>query len=261
MIALFTDFGTRDAYVAQLKGAIVCINPHAVVLDLNHAVGQFDIRQAAYLLERSAAYFPAATIFVAVIDPGVGSTRRPLLLHTDANKFYVGPDNGLFTGVLAREGYRAAYTLQETVYYRLPDVSVTFHGRDIFGPVAAHLSLGVLPACFGPCVTDLVTLPAPRLSVHGEGIEGELLHIDHFGNLLTNIPPDLLTPIRPGQHLSVTLRGTTVTLPFCTTYADAQPGEFVCLLSSNAEFEIACVQGSAADCFAAQVGETIILRW
>src|SRR4030095_15218849 len=138
MIALFTDFGTRDAYVAQLKGAIVSINPHAVVLDLNHEVGQFDIRQAAYLLERSAAYFPAATIFVAVIDPGVGSLRRPLLLHTGTNKLYVGPDNGLFTRVLAREGLRAAYMLQETAYYRLPDVSVTFHGRDIFGPVAAH---------------------------------------------------------------------------------------------------------------------------
>jgi S-adenosylmethionine hydrolase len=260
MIALFTDFGTRDAYVAQLKGAIVSINPHAVLLDLNHEVGQFNIRQAAYLLERSAAYFPAATIFVAVIDPGVGSLRRPLLLRTRANKFYVGPDNGLFSGVIAREGLQAAHVLRETAYYRLPAVSVTFHGRDIFGPVAAHLSLGVSPACFGPGVTDVLTFPPPRLSRQGSVIAGEILHIDHFGNLLTNIPPECLTHVRPRQQLSVTIGKVTVTLPFCTTYADARPGELVCLFSSNAEFEIARVQGNAADSFAAQAGATVVLR-
>jgi S-adenosylmethionine hydrolase len=261
MIALFTDFGTRDAYVAQLKGAIVTINPHAVVLDLNHEVGQFNIPQAAYLLERSARYFPAGSIFVTVIDPGVGSQRHPLLLHTGANKFYVGPDNGLFTWVLAHEGLRAAYLLQQTAYFRAPDISVTFHGRDIFGPVAAHLSLGIPPASFGPRLANIITLPTPQPRVTGRTIAGEILHIDHFGNILTNITPDLLAHVQPGATLSVTLRDTTASLPFCTTYAEAQQDRLICLVSSNEEFEIARVQGSAAAYFSAQVGDGIVLRY
>lgn len=261
MIALFTDFGTGDAYVAQLKGAIVSLNPHAVVLDLNHEVGRFDIRQAAYLLERSARYFPAGSIFVAVVDPGVGSQRHPLLLQTGANKFYVGPDNGLFTHVLAHEGLQAAYLLQQQAYFRAPDVSMTFHGRDIFGPVAAHLSLGVPPSRFGPRLAEVIRLPSPQLRVTGRTIHGEILHIDHFGNILTNITPDLLEQVQPGAYLTVTLRHRTERVPFCSTYAAAQQERLICLISSNAEFEVACVQGSAAAYFSARVGDGIVLGY
>lgn len=260
MIALFTDFGTRDAYVAQLKGVIVTINPHAVVLDLNHDIGQFNIRQAAYLLERSARYFPAGTIFVAVVDPGVGSARHPLLVQTGANKFYVGPDNGLFTRILEREGFEAGYILQQPAYFRAPDVSRTFHGRDIFAPVAAHLSLGVPPARFGPRLTRVVRLPQPQLHVQGQTIAGEILHVDHFGNMVTNIPPDLLAPVQPGEPLTVTIGNRTAVLPFRTTYAEGQAEQLIGLISSNEEFEIACVQGSAADHFAARAGDHIVLR-
>jgi S-adenosylmethionine hydrolase len=261
MIALFTDFGTRDAYVAQLKGAILSINPHVAVLDLSHNVGPFQIRQAAYLLEKSARYFPPGTIFVAVVDPGVGSARRPLLVHTQAHKFYIGPDNGLFTYVLERELLQAAYVLQQTVYFRAPHVSATFHGRDIFAPVAAHLSLGVDPVCFGPRLTEVVTLSRTMPRVVGRTIEGEVVHIDHFGNMLTNIPADLLRDIQPGQAISITMHGTTQTVPFLTTYAEGQQDRLICLISSDNEFEVACRQGRASDCLAAHTGDRIVLSW
>jgi S-adenosylmethionine hydrolase len=261
MIALFTDFGTHDAYVAQLKGAILSINPYVALIDLSHDVGPFHIRQAAYLLEKSARYFPAGTIFVAVVDPGVGSVRRPLLVHTQAHKFYIGPDNGLFTYVLERELLQAAYVLQQTTYFLTPHVSATFHGRDIFGPVAAHLSLGVDPVCFGPCLTEVATLPRSVPLVVGRTIEGKIVHIDHFGNMLTNIPSDLLSGIQTGQEVSITMQGMTQTVPFLITYAEGQKGQFICLISSDNEFEVACTQGSASDYFAAHTGDCIVLSW
>jgi hypothetical protein len=261
MIALFTDFGTRDAYVAQVKGAILSLNPQATLLDLSHDVGQFNIQQAAYLLDKSARYFPAETIFVAVVDPGVGSSRRPLLLHTQAHKFYVGPDNGLFTWVLEREGLQAAYAPQAAAYFLTPNVSATFHGRDIFGPVAAHLSLGVAPECFGPRLTEVVMLPRARPCVVGRTITGEVLHIDHFGNVLTNITSDLLADLQCGQRVSISLHGITRTVPFLSTYAEGQQERLICLINSNDEFEVACVQGSASDTLAAQVGDRLELGW
>ncbi len=162
LIALFTDFGHRDAYVAQLKGAILTINPDVRLVDLNHEVDPFDIAGASDRLEASARFLPADTIFVTVIDPGVGSERRSLLVQTRANKWYVGPDNGLLTSVLSRQGFQAAYELTVSTYYRDASVSATFHGRDIFGPVAAHLSLGVQPDQFGAACTDVVMLPVTR---------------------------------------------------------------------------------------------------
>lgn len=140
LIALFTDFGTRDAYVAQMKGAILSICPEARLVDLGHEAGQFDVRGAAYVLAASAAFFPAETIVVAVVDPGVGSERRPVMLQTASNKWFVGPDNGLFTHVMDREGFRRAAVLDRPAYYRAAALSATFHGRDIFGPIAAHLA-------------------------------------------------------------------------------------------------------------------------
>lgn len=261
MIALFTDFGTRDVYVAQLKGAILSLNPHVTLIDLSHEAGPFDIPQAAYLLEKAARYYPAGTITVAVVDPGVGSVRRPLLVCTQAGKFYVGPDNGLFTTVLTREGLQAAYWLEEEAYFRTPQISATFHGRDIFGPVAAHLSLGVAPTHFGRRLTEVVMLPQQRPQRHGQTIEGMVQHIDHFGNIITNIPADLLDCIQPGQEVTVSIRGLPHTMPWCTTYADAPTQALMGLCNSNAEFEVACVQGRATEQVPACVGDRVVLTW
>lgn len=260
MIALFTDFGTRDAYVAQMKGAIVCINPQVQLIDLNHEVGQFDLRAAAYLLEASARYFPAGTIFVAVVDPGVGSSRRPLLIHTQADKFYIGPDNGLFTRVLEGEGLRAAYILTQPAYFREPQVSATFHGRDIFGPVAAYLTLGVSPARLGSSIAEVITLPQTRPRLEDNTIVGEVLHIDHYGNVVTNITADLLGAFHFGQRLACTVGGTTYPIPFVRTYAEGAPDELIGLINSDNAFELAISRGHASTSVEVQVGDSLGLR-
>jgi hypothetical protein len=260
MIALFTDFGTRDAYVAQLKGAILGINPHVPLIDLTHDVEPCDIRQAAYLLERAVRYFPARTIVVAVVDPGVGTSRRPVVIRTRAQKFYVGPDNGLFTWVVQRETLEEARLLQESAYFLRPEVSTTFHGRDVFGPVAAHLSLGIEPARFGPAVADLVMLPLATPRVVGQVVQGEILHIDHFGNVVTNVTPAFLSGVRPGQRLRITIAGRTHVVPFRRTYAEGPAGELMCLINSDEAFEIAMPRGQASTCLAVRIGEQILLE-
>jgi S-adenosylmethionine hydrolase len=258
-IALFTDFGTRDAYVAQLKGAILSIHPTAQLVDLTHEVCAFDVRAAAYLLDASARYFPARTIFVAVVDPGVGTARRPVLLVTQAEKFYVGPDNGLLTQVIEREGLQTAYMLTQSAYF-LPQVSSTFHGRDLFGPVAAHLARGVEPTQFGPYLEELVRLPYARPQRLGETVVGEVIHLDHYGNIATNIPSEMLTDLVPGQWLTLTLAERTHLLPFVETYGAGSQEQLVCLINSNNACEIALPQGNAAAHLAVQVGDRIVLQ-
>ncbi len=212
LIALLTDFGTQDAYVAQMKGAILTICPHAQLVDLNHEVGQFDVRGAAYVLAASAAFFPAQTIVVAVVDPGVGSERRPVMLQTASDKWFVGPDNGLFTHVLAREGFRRAAVLDQPVYYRAADLSATFHGRDIFGPIAAHLAAGVDPEELGSAMPELllVTLPLTPPRQVGPVLMGEVQHIDHYGNVVTNLTPALLDAWPVPPQASCVHRGKTL---------------------------------------------------
>jgi S-adenosylmethionine hydrolase len=261
MIALFTDFGWRDAYVAQLKGAILGINPHASLIDLTHDVEPFNIRQAAYLLERSSRYFPTRTIFVAVVDPSVGSTRRPILIRTLAEKIYVGPDNGVFTRVVQRDNLRAAYVLRESAYFSHAEISRTFHGRDVFGPVAAHLTLGVEPQCFGPRAENLCMLSPPSLRVVGQSVQGEILHIDHFGNVVTNITPECFEDLRSGQQVCITIARKQYQVPFCTTYVDGSPGLLICLFNSDTVFEIAVPQGNAATKLGVQVGMRVVVEW
>jgi S-adenosylmethionine hydrolase len=224
-------------------------------------VGQFDVPQAAYMLEKAVRYFPTGTIVVAVVDPGVGSARRPLLVSTRSGKFYVGPDNGLFTWVLEREGLLEAYALAQEAYFRTPCVSATFHGRDIFGPVAAHLSLGVTPACFGQRLTAVVTLPRAQPQVAERTVTGVVLHIDHFGNILTNIPAACLNAVQRGQDLTITIGAATHTMPFCHTYADREPGALIGLINSNEEFELACAQRRATDLVSARVGDPVVVTW
>jgi S-adenosylmethionine hydrolase len=258
IITLFTDFGTRDAYVAQMKGAILGIAPQVPIIDLNHEVSQFDLREAAYVLDLSARYFPAATIFVAVVDPGVGTARRPLLVVTRAQHFYIGPDNGIFTRVLEREGLQAAYVLQQSTYF-LGSISATFHGRDIFGPVAAHLACGVAPTQFGPATTEIIRLPGNPPHVREHTIDGEIVHLDRFGNIVTNITLEVLAGLTPGEDVSCRLHERLYRLRFCATYGAAAPGQLICLINSNGEFEIALPQGSAAAHIGAVVGQRLVL--
>lgn len=256
IIALFTDFGAQDAYVAQMKGVILSINAALTVIDLNHEVAAFDVRQAAYLLEASSRYLPAGSIVVTVVDPGVGTARRPVLCATRSDRWYVGPDNGVLTRVLAEQGLRQAYELTQAAYF-LPRVSSTFHGRDVFSPVAAHLASGVSAAEFGPRVETLATFPLSPPRAVERTVVGEIAHIDRFGNIITNITPDLLPGLRVGQNLSFAIGKHRWVAPFCATYGTQSPGSLVALVSSHDTLEIALTQGHAATQVKAPVGTRI----
>lgn len=192
IITLATDFGTRDGFVGIMKGVILSVAPQARIVDVGHWIRPQDVLEGQFLLIRAVPYFPRGTIHVAVIDPDVGTSRRAIIVETD-NALFVGPDNGIFTPWLA--GARVYQLTDEKYFLRHP--SATFHGRDIFAPVAAHLANGVSPAEFGEIIKDPVTLEIPKPKIKAGVIRGEIIHIDYFGNIITNIPASALEPFLP----------------------------------------------------------------
>ncbi len=185
LITLTTDFGMQDAYVSIMKGVMARIAPNAPLVDITHTIPPQDVRAAAYLLWTALPYFPEESVHLVVVDPGVGTERRAIAART-AWGALVGPDNGVFSYVWASTPASQIVALENPAYQR-PQVSHTFHGRDVFAPAAAHLARGAPLADLGPAVSDPVRLPAPRLTVSGARLEGEVLHIDHFGNVITSV--------------------------------------------------------------------------
>ncbi len=250
VIAFLTDFGLRDHYVGVMKGVALSICPEAVLVDLTHEVDPQNIAQGAYLLGASFRYFPKGTVFVAVVDPGVGTERRGLCVVAEG-RFFVGPDNGLFTLVYDRAQEFVAYELQNQTYF-LPQQSTTFHGRDIFAPVAAHLARGLNPSTLGPQVADTVRLPWPQVSLEPGRIRGAVIYVDRFGNLVTNIPQEHLE----GKFIkAVCFAGKR--LSFKRTYAEVASGEPLALIGSDGLLEIAVSMDSAAKFFG-QEGEVLV---
>ena len=252
VITLTTDFGLRDSYVAEMKGAILGIAGDVQLVDITHDVGAHDVTEAALALEAAVPYFPRRAIHVAVVDPGVGTGRRGLVLEADGYCL-VGPDNGLFTPFLA--GNWRAFELRADEY-RLSRVSRTFHGRDVFGPAAAHLARGVAPEAFGPSITDPVTLRWPGPSDVAGGLVGEVVHIDRFGNLVTSIPASALG----GDGDSFAVRVAGHWLPLVETYGDLPRGQAGALIGSRNRLEVAVREGNAARTLAARRGTAIFLR-
>jgi hypothetical protein len=246
VITLLTDFGGSDPFVGVMKGVILGINPEAVIVDLCHGTTAHDPSEAAFLLVTSYRYFPKGTIHVAVVDPGVGGPRRPILAACDGHLF-VGPDNGLL-GPIAERGRPSSIRAITAARYFLQPVSTTFHGRDIFAPVAGHLSLGAEPDRFGHPIEDYVRLTLPRPSQRGaRSIKGEILHIDCFGNLVTNIARDdleLLASEGPIAALVVRIAGRT--LPIVAYYAQVAPGAPGAVIGSADYLEIFVHQGNAS---------------
>src|SRR6267143_317131 len=183
IVTLTTDFGARDSYVAAMKGVILGIAREARLVDVSHEVAAHDITEAALALEAAAPFFPSGTVHLAVVDPGVGTARRGLAVAADGHIF-VGPDNGLFTPFLDGDGWRA-FELAEADY-RLPEVSRTFHGRDVFAPAAAHVATGVDPSRLGPRLVDPVRLAWPEVRAVAGAVAGAVVHADRFGNLITS---------------------------------------------------------------------------
>ena len=252
VISLTTDFGMADGYVGIMKGVILRIAPHVRFVDLTHDIAPQNVPQAAYVLARAALYFPEATIHLAVVDPGVGSTRRPLLVTTE-RAAYVGPDNGIFSHALAEAGAQA-WELDQPRFW-LPQVSRTFHGRDIFAPVAAHLANGIPPEQLGRPIADTVrlTLAEPRRRSDGS-LSGEILSIDRFGNLISNIPAAWVA----SGGWRCRIEGHDA--PLLSTYAEAISGALVGLIGSDGTVEIAVRNGNAAQQMCVGIGIPIELR-
>ncbi|HHS96708.1 MAG TPA: hypothetical protein ENK08_02230 [Chloroflexi bacterium] len=273
VIALTTDFGTADGYVGVMKGVILSIVPEVHLVDLSHEIPPQDVRRAAFVLYTAVPFFPPGTVHLAVVDPGVGTERRAIAVQTPQG-FFVGPDNGLFTYVLAEAEEWKAVGLEEPAY-RLPEVSGTFHGRDVFAPAAAHLARGVPLERLGSPVTDPVLLPLPRLTVGEDRVEGEILHVDRFGNVITSVGRlrwnggDLvLTPAfrQAASSLQFAAREVAVEVggerirPVRRTYGEVGVGEKLALVGSTGFLEIAVRQGNAARALGVHPGDPITLR-
>ncbi len=257
LITLLSDFGTRDAYVASMKGVMLSLNPAAELVDLTHAVSPQDIRTGAFILAEAAAYFPPGTIHLAVVDPGVGGARRALAAACRGH-FWVGPDNGLFHFAFAQAPVLEIVSLENPAYFR-PQVSATFHGRDIFAPVAAHLSLGVDLHRLGPKITDPVSLSFPGPEFSPDAIRGEIIYVDGFGNLISNVRAPDLTSWLGGRNFSLQA-GTLHLKGLAHSYADVAPGEFLALTDSLGLVEIACARDNAARRLNAGVGLPVEIR-
>jgi S-adenosylmethionine hydrolase len=248
--------------VAQLKGVILTINPNARLLDITHTVTPFNVTEGAYLLDQCAEEFPAGTIFVAVVDPQVGTDRDPILLETAKGKFFVGPDNGLFSQVLAHEGFSKAWTLDKPEFFRAGDVSRTFHGRDIFGPVAAHLAAGTDPERLGTPIKTLLLLPDKEPTFSGGQIFTEVLHIDRYGNVILNLPSgsDMAAKLKEGNLVKISIGRESYSAPLVKTYGEVEKGRLLLLYGSGGLLEIGMNQGSAARQLKVEPGASVFLK-
>jgi len=255
MITLTSDFGLKDPYVAEMKGVILTIHPKATVVDITHEVKKFDVRMAAFILAAAVPYFPDGTVHVAVVDPEVGSRRRAILIETKKSVF-AGPDNGVLIFAAQNQGIEHIYQLTNA-NFMLPKISWTFHGRDIFAPAAAHLERGVQPAEFGPEIKEAVNPAFAKIKLIGSSVIGEVMHIDSFGNIITNITETDLAQ-NDAKTVQTELTGISLKLALGKTYAEAKPKEPIALVGSQGFLEIALNQGNAAEKLHAKAGDKIV---
>ena len=257
MITLTTDFGEGSPYVAQMKGAIFSINPRVAVVDITHHIPPQDIHAAAWVLDDCCWRFPADTIHVAVVDPGVGTERALVAVRVGGHRF-VAPDNGLLTHIVRRHGSAERVRLTKTAYW-LSDPSCTFHGRDLMAPVAGHLSLGLSLSALGEPGPRLRLLDFPTLEVQPNRVTGSVVAIDSFGNVQTNIDMSHLSA-DGWEEIQVHCAGTCIR-GLIATYGKRDPGTTVALFGSNRRLELAVVNGNAARELKVQVGDQVVVHW
>ena len=267
IITLTTDFGIRDTYVGIMKGVILGINPNAKLVDLTHDIPPQDIYEAAFSIYAAHNYFPNGTIHIIVVDPGVGSDRHAIVYRTD-NAFFVCPDNGVLSYLLQSTENEAqqpinAVEIQNKAYY-LSEVSNTFHGRDIFAPVAAHLSLGVPFADIGPPVQTLVQLPIQAPELSGDTLIGQIVKIDRFGNAITNISESAIAGLESastGEIFTYEIRIGSVRLNRLNrAYAESEIGKPLAIIGSSGLLEIAINSGNAKESLGLKWGDSIVIQ-
>lgn len=256
ILTLMTDFGTSDHYVGVMKGVILNINPQVQVVDITHAVPPQDIHGAAFLIDSAYRYFPTGTIHVIVVDPGVGSERQAIVCQTPTS-YFVCPDNGILTHILRNEEHIHSVQVENSVYF-LPQVSNTFHGRDIFAPVAAHLSRGVPIGKLGSTATHPVQLPIPIPHVTDKAVIGQVIWIDSFGNLVTNISHEVLDSLE-GRNGIVIHAGRAKIDRLNQAYAESAVGEPLAIIGSFNRLEISINQGNASKILGLNRGDAITI--
>ncbi|MCS7125128.1 MAG: S-adenosyl-l-methionine hydroxide adenosyltransferase family protein [Candidatus Bathyarchaeota archaeon] len=257
IITLTTDFGLADPYVAEMKAVILGINPTAKIVDVTHQVEKFNIRHGAFILAAAAPYFPKNTIHVAVVDPGVGTKRKPILIETE-KYFFVGPDNGVLTLAARKQGIRHIYEIVNPKVM-LPRISQTFHGRDIFAPAAAYLSRGVKPLEFGPKIRRIVMPRFARVIGKGSTLMGEVIHVDSFGNIITNFTAKNLEDLGIQDFVRIKLKDKELTLKLCKAYAEVETGKPLAIIGSHDFLEVSVNMGNAAQAFGVKIGDTVKL--
>jgi S-adenosylmethionine hydrolase len=250
IVTLTTDFGTGSGYVAELKGRLLHARTPFTLVDIAHDLPAHDVRAAAWLVARACPAFPAGSLHLIVVDPGVGTRRRIIWVRAGRQQ-YLAPDNGVLAGVLAAASADAARELRVP-----PSASTTFHGRDVFAPAAVRLVDGEAPESLGETAAELERGLIPALRETPAGVEGEVVHVDAFGNLLTNLPADLLPRLAAAGRLRV---GDRDVAALVRTYGEAPRGTPVTLVGSQGVIEVAVVEGRAADLLAAGVGTKVVL--
>src|SRR5712692_2106890 len=257
IITLLTDFGAQDYFVGAMKGAILSVNPTAQIVDITHEIPPQDIEAGAFNLLATYRDFPAGTIHVAVVDPGVGSARRPILIEC-AEQFFVGPDNGIFSWICEREGSGRAIHLTNGKFFHHP-ASATFHGRDVFAPVAAALAGGVAVKDFGDEASDYVRLDSLLPAVASDGsIDGRVIHIDRFGNCITNLTRENFSEDRAASGAKLCINGREIS-SFRTFFSEAavDGDNLFCIVGSVGFIEIVARNSSAATILNAQRGDAV----
>lgn len=263
VITMLTDFGEAE-YTAMMKGVILTINPNVHIIDISHAIAPQNVFEGAFVLLNAVSYFPSGTIHLGVVDPGVGSARKPILIECNSG-ILVGPDNGLLYPAAKKMGIRAVYEISNRDFV-LNEVSGTFHGRDVFAPAAAKISKNpTMVADVGPQLsTELIKLDIPPPVIEKNVIVGTIIHIDTFGNLITNVSVrndnSLITKLRGSKKLLLSINDSIITSHFHNTYSDAESYQLITLLSSSGYLEFAIPNGSAKNKIMANSGDRFKLR-
>ncbi|MBN1323094.1 MAG: SAM-dependent chlorinase/fluorinase [Methanotrichaceae archaeon] len=261
LVAVLTDYGTADYYVGALEGAIYAANPLVRISTISHQVKPFDVAEASYLLAEAAEEYPPGTVFVGGVDPQVGICR-PIVVATGDGKAFVGPDNGIFTGVIEALGLVSAYEITNQSLMRSGEFSHSFNGRDIYGPVAAHLAGGAPAEWVGAQIDDLTMFPIVRGGLEDGNVSGAVVHVDRYGNLLTNIEGGLLgeAGFARGDPLEIEVGDANLTATWVDTYGDVPLGKWLLLVSPSGQVEIARNMESAADSIGASAGDDVMLH-
>ncbi len=260
IITLTTDFGLKDPFAGVMKGVILGINPKAKIIDITHSVQRHNIFEASQVLFMSYKYFPPTTIHVAVIDPGVGGSRRPILVVTE-DHYFIGPDNGVFSRIYESSDPNFLKVLNLTAtHYFLPDIGATFHGRDVFAPVAAWLSKGLDTFKFGEPVDDYIKISAPKPVLSNNTLTGEIISIDIFGNAISNIMKDdlpKLASVESKENFRVIYNNEH--LPIVSYYAENKNNNLAAIINSFGYIELFVFQGSASEKYNIKIGDSVIV--